>query len=79
MALTSRHFRNGSRIDLFVATNMRPKLEKHWKHLGYDSLASFLRCLISKELRAPRLPHARSLLGPKARTMALRRPRPGVQ
>lgn len=50
-------------------------LRAHARRLGYLSLSRFMRCLISAELREPRIPAARSYIGRSPRTIALARPR----
>lgn len=54
-------------------------LRSHARRLGYLSLSRFMRCLISAELREPRIPAARSYIGRSPRTIALARPRSSVE
>lgn len=45
------------------------------RELGYRSYSEFLRCLITQELRAPRLGSARSVYGRPARELSLAAPK----
>jgi len=45
------------------------------KRLGYRSLSEWLRCVVSRELREPRIPDALTHLGRPSRKLGIARPK----
>lgn len=69
----------GKRSEFRFPAVLVQKARQRARTLGYSGLSEYLRCVISQELRAPRLPSARSLLGrTSARDLAESRPKRSV-
>ncbi len=63
------------RTGVVLSREQTRALKEHARRLGYISLSRFLRCLLSAELREPRIPSARNYIGRSPRAIALARPK----
>ena len=62
------------RVEVLVPFANATAIKKRAKELGYGSLAHYVRVLLSRELRNPAIPSARSLLSTRSRGIAERNP-----
>lgn len=65
----------GAWVELNLTPELHRALRKRSKELGYGTLSQYMRCIVSRELREPRIPSALILLGRKPRKMGLSRPK----
>lgn len=64
-----------ARFKVFLHREQLAAGKRRARELGYRSYSEYLRCLITQELRAPRLGSARSVYGRPARELSLARPK----
>lgn len=64
-----------TRFDVALHPDIARELRAHAKRLGYPTVTAFIRVLVRNELRAPRTPRARAILGGTPREISLRKPR----
>jgi hypothetical protein len=63
------------RTGFLLSREQTRALKEQARRLGYLSLSRYVRCIVNAELRAPRVPSARSYIGRSPRTIALSRPK----
>ena len=63
-------------LQLRVHPDTRDGIRRAARDLGYPNTAFYVRCLLNAELRSPRMPEARNLVGRRTpREISLSRPR----
>lgn len=59
----------------WLPADMMHAIEKRAKELGYRRISHYVRSILSRELREPRIPKRLLLFGQAPREMSLHRPR----
>lgn len=75
MAVKPAHERSYHCRTVTLPNELDAELRRRSKLLGYPTVSDYVRCILSREFREPRIPKSRILLGRAPRKMALHRPK----
>lgn len=62
-------------LHMLIAPELFNEIRTRARNLGYSNTTEYVRIVLSRELREPRIPKALELLGRKPRKMGLARPK----
>jgi len=62
-------------VHLWWTTELFQAARARARKLGYRSVSEWLRCVVSRELREPRIPDALTLFGRPSRKLGIARPK----